>query len=243
MSKSKKVDINNEISTLYNEFSTNILETVKCTEELKGYIDDVFNNKKSNSDFELESIKKEWLENSEKINLLKETINKYSKQKKSIINKFEILLTKKASKQSDMEKLTKEWLEISSKISSIEEKMNELSKDRTSLIKKADLFFKKVDPKKESSTAKAKIDKTKKNQEKTDSKIKSITKKQTVKSKEETSDSESSKTKTKSKTKQNVKNLILESDSSSESDTEDELSYVSVEKSDSDSDEVSDNST
>merc|ERR1712065_116703 len=250
MSKSKKVSNNvDDYSELKNQLMTNINGLVFATSELNSLVKSLL--KDASSETELASIKQEWIESSNKIDKIDDTIIFLSKEKTEIIKKIESLINKKGkstpAQSKTLASLKEEWLEVSNQITILNNQLETYNKERAKLIKKTENYFSKLDSKdikekkvtkKEVATPKAIVKKeTKagaKDSKKTVSETKAVKKSETP-----------TKVTKATKTTKNKKEEVKEVEEVDESSEEKELAPSQVKlKLDSDSDsETSDSDT
>tara|TARA_E500000178_G_C16944045_1_gene717906 strand:+ start:585 stop:1346 length:762 start_codon:yes stop_codon:yes gene_type:complete len=234
MSKSKKVsNPQTQVEELYKNFKSNINKTIELNNQLDTLFTGIFKpNTKSVDTAEINGIYKEFLENMNFIDNVKDAIEKISKENSTVIKNISKILVKSlkgvdSGAEKEMSKLQAEYLKNQDKIAQIEQDLQNLNKDRTGSIKKAYMFMKKnCDTK---ATKETKETKGKKVSVK-DSKVASPQKKMPVKEKklltklkQETSDSESD-----SQVKKKMNTLVIDESESdgSESETDSNVSYV-----------------
>merc|ERR1711991_874658 len=107
--------------------------------------------KDASSETELASIKQEWIESSNKIDKIDDTIISLSKEKTEIIKKIESLINKKGkstpAQSKTLASLKEEWLEVSNQITILNNQLETYNKERAKLIKKTENYFSKLDSK------------------------------------------------------------------------------------------------
>merc|ERR1712065_100218 len=175
MSKSKKVSNNvDDYSELKNQLMTNINGLVFATSELNSLVKSLL--KDASSETELASIKQEWIESSNKIDKIDDTIISLSKEKTEIIKKVESLINKKGkstpAQSKTLASLKEEWLEVSNQITILNNQLETYNKERAKLIKKTENYFSKLDASTESKAKKtSKKQAIKKTSDKTEKKV------------------------------------------------------------------------
>jgi|UniRef100_A0A6C0IUQ7 chromosome segregation ATPase len=148
MSTTKKVNaISDEYSELRDQFISNCQKSLENLTELNNIFVTVFNN--TNSTDDITYIKEEWIKSSNKIDMLKDSIQTLQTEKNTIIKKIEIIINKKTkTTASDAKNITacqEEWCQVSSKMTILNEQLETYNKDRASIIKKAETYFSKLD--------------------------------------------------------------------------------------------------
>lgn len=149
MSKSKKsIETSSDYSSIKDELTSSLKNLKDSTSELYDIVSSVFKLENPSED-ELVNIKKEWIESSNKINSLDDTINNLSKEKNSIAKKMEDIINKKGKSNStinnNLNALKEEWLDITNQITVINSQLETYNKERAKLIKKTELYFSKID--------------------------------------------------------------------------------------------------
>ena len=141
MSKSKKVSNPRLKWKNYKNFKSNINKTIELNNQLDTLFTGIFKpNTKSVDTAEINGIYKEFLENMNFIDNVKDAIEKISKENSTVIKNISKILVKRDSEQRDV-KAKAEYLKNQDKI---QQELQNLNKDRTGSIKKAYMFMKKI---------------------------------------------------------------------------------------------------